>query len=370
MFRMLLVLLTLAFASCQDSEVAESEKDPPVRGLKTVLVQNQEETTTRRYPSVLQPAEITTLSFETPGKLEQVDLKVGQQVKKGDILIRLDRRALEIQVESAQSAVSQAQSSARNAFEDFNRQNSLFKKKVTTKAKVDQARTAMETSQEQLEQARNQVEISEDNLKKAVLKAPFDGIINSVEVESFVNVAAATPVATIYSAEGFEVSFSVNYEVISRLAVGKRAKIRLADNPSIVLAGIVSELGSRADTVSSFPIVVKLREIRPEMKAGMAVEVSMEFTVPSGQGFTIPLTALPMKGEIDRPANPDEPGSSYVFVFDEATSTVKRRDIKIGGVSENEIIAVEGLQPGDRVASAGVTFLREGQTVKLLSEGQ
>ncbi len=363
-----LAAVALLLAGCQDSSAPEGPQETIVRGLKTFLVQNQEETTIRRYPSVLQPAEITTLSFETQGKLEQVDLKVGQLVKQGETLARLDRQALEIQMESAGAAVRQADSSARNAAEDFRRQQELFKKKVTTKAKVDQARTAMETTAAQLQQAEKQLEAAQDNLEKAVLQAPFDGIVNSVEVESFANVGAGTAVATVYSADGFEVSFSVNYDVINRIAVGKQVRVRLADNPGIVLDGVVSELGSRADTVSSFPIVVKLTEIRPELKAGMAVEIAMEFAVPLGEGYTLPLSVLSMDGEVEGGGNPNEAGEIFIFVFDEATSTVKRRKIKVGGVRGNQIIAVDGLEAGERVASAGVSFLRDGQKVKLLRD--
>ena len=189
-----------------------------------------------------------------------------------------------------------------------------------------------------------------------------------MEVESFANVGAGTPVATIYSAEGFETSFSVSYDVINRIAVGKQVSVRLADNPEVVIDGVVSELGSRADTVSSFPIVVKLTDIRPELKAGMAVEVAMEFTVPLGEGYTLPLSVLTMEGKIERPRDSTEPGEIFIFVFDEATSTVKRREIKVGGVRGNQIIAVDGLEAGERVASAGVSFLRDGQKVKLLED--
>jgi RND family efflux transporter MFP subunit len=365
-----LLMLLLLLAGCQDGEINSESEEPPLRGLKTVLIKNQENTTVRRYPSVLQPADITTLSFEIAGKLGLFELKVGQQVKKGDVLAELDRRTLEIQVESSQAALEQAQSTSRNSAEDFQRQEALFKKKVTTNAALNNSRTSMETSQAQVAQANKQLETSRENLAKADLKAPFDGIVNSVEVESFANVGAGSPVATVYSVDGFQSSFSVSYDVISRIAIGKNVKIRSADNPDIVLDGIVTELGSRADTVSSFPIVVSLKEMHADLKAGMAVEISLELAVPLGQGFTLPLSVLNMEGSLRAPGRADQPGEVSVFVFDEETSTVNRRLIKVAGVRENQIIAVEGLKAGERVASAGVSFLHDGQKVKLLVDGR
>ncbi|MEO0547130.1 MAG: efflux RND transporter periplasmic adaptor subunit [Pseudomonadota bacterium] len=363
-------LLGLLVSACQQENDGETSSEPVIRGLKTVLVQDQEQSTVRRYPSVLQPSEVTTLSFETPGKLGAVDLKVGQVVAKGDLLAQLDRRSLEIQVETAESALLQSNATAKNAAESFKRLDELFKKKVTTKAKVDDARTSMETSAASVRQAEKQLENARENLSKADLKSPINGVINSVEVESFANVSAGAPVATLYRTDGFETSFSVSYEVIQQMAVGKQVTVRLADNPSVTLVGIVNELGSRADTVSSFPLVVKLSEVRPELKAGMAVEVSINLPVPTGDGFLLPLTVLPMTGQIDPAASPNTPGSTQVFVFDAGTQTVSKRQITIGGVRENRLIVINGLNAGERVASAGVSFLRDGQEVKLLDTAE
>lgn len=363
-----MALILAGFLSgCGDNGEQQAVAEPPVRGLKTVLIQESEQTTVRRYPSVLQPAEVSTLSFEVSGRLMNIDLDVGQRVEQGDLLAQIDTRSLKLQLESAQAALEQAEATARNAADDYIRKEELLKRGVTTKAAVDQARTSVETTAAQVAQAEKQVETAERNMEKAELRAPFTGIINTVEVESFANVTAGAVVATIYASETFETSFSVSYDVVSRIAVGKKANVRLADNPDIVLPAHVSELGSRADSVSSFPVVVSLEKVDPSMKAGMAVEISLEFAVPSGQGFTLPLSVLPFAGQLEGPKNQDEPGEVAIFVYDEDTSTVKTRLIKIGGVRENALIAIDGLDPGDRVASAGVSFLRDGQKVKLLT---
>ncbi len=365
-----LAVATLLLTSCEGENDTAQVKDPIVRGLKTVLVQQQESTTIRRFPSVLQPAEVTTMSFEISGKLGPVELKVGQVVAEGEVLANLDTRTLEIQVESSQAAVQQAEATAENAVANLARQKELFDKKVTTRSKLDDAQTQAATSAAALAQAKKQLETSIENLGKAELKSTINGIVNSVLVESFAIVSPGSPIATLYRSDGFEVSFSVSYEVVQRLTVGKPVAIKLADNPSIVLNGVVSELGSKADTVSSFPIVVALNETDPALKAGMAVEASMEFTVPTGQGYLMPLTILPLFGNIDANANTKKPAKTQVYVYDADSQTVITRDITIAGVRENQVIVVDGLNTGDRVASAGVSFLRDGQKVKLLPDSK
>lgn len=360
----------MVLTACQSKDETAQDAQPAVRGLKTVLVQDQETTTIRRFPSVLQPAEVTTLSFEVGGKLGAVNLKVGQVVQQGELLASIDPKSLEIQVESSQAAVEQAQATATNELANLERQKELFEKKVTTRSVLDEAQTAANTSAASLQQAKKQLENAQENLGKAELRSTIDGIVNSVLVESFSVVATGTPVATLYRSDGYEISLSVSYDVVQRLAVGKSVTVRLADSPDIVLAGMVSELGSKADTVSSFPIVVKLNETDPALKAGMAVEVAMEFVVPRGQGFLLPLTVLPLYGNISENGGPTEPAQTEVYVYNPDTQTVGMREITIAGVRENQLIVISGLETGERVASAGVSFLRDGQKVKLLADSQ
>ncbi len=359
-------LAALLLAGCGEDDNRTGEIEPVVRGLKSCVVDDAEQTTVRRYPSVLQPSSTTTLSFEIAGRLKQVDLNVGQQVGQGDIVAELDPTSLQIQVDNAQAAVRQAEVAARNAEEDFRRKSQLFEDGVMTKAQVDQSETSLEANLSQEIQARKQLENAEEDLMRAVLRAPFDGIISKVDVESFANVTAGSPVATLYEDKSFESSFTVSFDVVNQIAVGKPATVRLADDPDIVLAAHVSELGSRADTVSSFPVVVRLDETNPLLKAGMAVEIALEFPVPRGVGYTVPLTVLPMEGRLDMPDDPNAPADVGIFVFDAPTSTVQSRNVTVGGLRENMLIVIDGLEPGEHVACAGVSFLRDGMKVNLL----
>lgn len=366
----ILGLMVATLSGCGEDDSRTGEIEPVVRGLKSCLVDDIEQTTVRHYPSVLHPSSTTTLSFEVSGRLEEVKLDVGQRLNAGDVIATIDPKTLQIQVDNAQAALEQAQSTARNAKEDYDRKAKLVDRGVVTKSEADQSKTNMETSQAQVVQASKQLENATQDLDKAVLTAPYGGIVNSVDVESFTNVTAGTPIATIYADDQFESSFTVTFDVVSRVTVGREATVRLADDPSIVLPARISELGSRADSVSAFPVVVTLDETNALLKAGMAVEITLEFAVPRGSGFTLPLSVLPLNKDINAPETPGEATKGELFVFDEATSTVKLRQVLVGGIRDNKIIVVDGLIPGERVACAGVPFLRDGMKVKLLPDAE
>ena len=360
MKRMLALALMVALAGC-DEEGEEGEAKAPVRGLKTYLVADTERAEQRRFPSVLEPTALNTLSFDIAGRLTEVTLQVGQRVNAGDVLAQLDTEALEIQVRNAEAGLRSAEAALERALENLARQEELLESGTVTVVTRDDARTEATRQRASVEQAEEALASAQDNLTKATLSVPFDAILNSVDVQSFQTVAAATPIVTLYSPDAFEVAFTANFEVVSQLVVGTPAMVRLADQPNRTLSAVVSEIGARADSVASFPVVLTLTEGDDILKAGMAVEASIELPLPAAEGFSIPLSSIIQENAID-----PESGRAQVFVYDADTSTVVRREVQIAGVRENALLIINGLEPGDRIASAGVSFLREGQEVKLL----
>ncbi|MEM0912387.1 MAG: efflux RND transporter periplasmic adaptor subunit [Pseudomonadota bacterium] len=366
----LLALFLLSLVGCGQQDNAELP--PAVRGLKTVLIEDQQNSSQRRYPSVLQPSESTELSFQVSGKLGENKLSVGQSVQAGEILLSLNKRDFALAVDTSRAALEEARASVASSQLDVERKRTLRAEGVISQIELDNAETAIVTAQAKLEGAESQLETAEEELAKADLLAPYNGVINSVSARSFNTINPGTTVATLYNPEGFEAQFSVSYEIASRLALGKPVSIRLADNPSIALSGSVTELANSTTQVSSYPVVVTLRETDPSLRVGMAVEVAMEIIVTEGEGYTLPMSAIVIEGTIELAENldPYDPQLAQIFVYDETTSTVQRRMVAIGGIRGNSVIIVDGLNNGDRVAVAGVSFLREGQEVKLLADNK
>ncbi|MEM8838072.1 MAG: efflux RND transporter periplasmic adaptor subunit [Pseudomonadota bacterium] len=342
--------------------------EPPVRGLVTKAVEEFEVATIRRYPGVLEPGEVNALSFEVGGRLGRINLDVGERIKKGQLLAALDVEQFQTQIENRQAAVEEAEATLNQSEEDLERSQILLDRQVGTKVQRDNDRTEVRQNRAQLTQAQKDLAAAEEDLADAKLYAPFNGVVDSIEVESFATVSTGDTVLSVYQQTDYEVAFSVSFDVIGRLIVGTPATVRLADDPSIALEAVVSELGERAGQVSSFPVVVKLKEIAPIIKAGMAVEVSFEFSLTEERGHLIPISAAIPGVEVPEGAGPNAVVDLEVYVFDEPTSTVKRRQVTMAGIRENQFLIVEGLSVGERVAVKGVTFLREGMEVRLLPD--
>jgi RND family efflux transporter MFP subunit len=332
-----------------------------VRGLRAYKVAASAESRVRRFPSVLQPADVSRLSFEIAGQLQAITLEAGQKVKLGDVLAEIDPRSLQTQVEQAGAGVKQAQAQLDNANGDFQRKQELLRKGFATQAAFDQSNATLLTAKAQLEQAQHQLDLANQNLDRSKLLAPFSGTIAGVEVKSFAQVAAGQPIVTLYSDDRFEISFLVPSATFQSLKLGQAVDVRVADRPDLSLKGEIKELGSKAEQVSAFPVVVRLDNSAAGLNAGMSVEVSLEEPlIGGGKGFLVPLTVLAPEGEKDLQ------GSATVFLYDKASSTVKKHKITIGGIRDNQLVVTDGLNVGDLVASAGVSYLVDGQKVNLL----
>jgi RND family efflux transporter MFP subunit len=351
----------LAFALQGCSEKKQEAAEQPVRGLRAYRVAAKVESRVRRFPTVLQPADVSSLSFEIAGQLKAVTLTVGQKVQLGDVLAEIDPRSLQTQVEQASAGVQQAQAQLDNAEADFQRKEELLKKGVTTQALFDQSKAALLTSRAQLDQAKRQFELATHNLDRSKLVAPFSGTLARVEVKSFAQVAAGQPIVTLYSDDRFEMSFLVPSPTFQNLTVGEQVTVKVADMPDLSLKGEIKELGSKAEQVSAFPAVVRLENNVGGLNAGMSVEVTIQEPLTGGlSGFLVPLSVLAPEG------GRELRGAATVFLYDGETSTVRKHSVTVGGVRDNQLVVTEGLGAGDIVASAGVSYLVDGQKIKLL----
>ena len=203
---------------------------------------------------------------------------------------------------------------------DFQRKEELLKRGVATQAVFDQSRATLLSSRAQLDQARRQLELANHNLDRSKLLAPFAGTIARVEVKSFAQVAAGQPIVTLYSDDRFEMSFLAPSATFQSLKVGQKVDVKIADMPELSLKGEIKELGSKAEQVSAFPVVVRLDNSAPGLNAGMSVEVTVEEPlIGGGSGFLVPLSVLVPEGRQGAAGHRDCVPSTT-----KASSTVKK----------------------------------------------
>lgn len=359
----------LAGCSVEGSR-GETPAEELIRSVKTEIAQPQPAQITRRFPAVLEPPQIVPLAFETGGRVSAVDLRVGQQVEAGALLATIEPIDLELRLQQSEAAFEEAKAAAANARDDANRQIQLLERNAVSLAARDRAVAEAEQAEARLAQAARSLDLLRESRADAELRAPFDGVINTVDVQDFASVEAGRPVITLYEDGVLQATILVSYDVVSTLRVGRALLITPADRRGEALAARITEIGRRAAAVSSFPVVVTLDRPDERLRSGMAVEVQIDIDLlEAGGHIALPRNAIATHRPADFEGDP--PFSADVFVFTPTqgrVGTIAPRRVSIAASGEREVFIGEGLAAGEIVVTAGVPFLRPGQRVRLMDD--
>ena len=357
--------VTLAVALAASSLLLTAcEEEPPevveqIRAIKTVTVADRSSGQMRRFPGVVEAVDTSSLSFEVAGNTREVKVKVGDRVAMDQVLATLDDTPFKLNVEAARAEVGRAKADLAESQTEFDRKETLYKKEWVAKAAFDQALAARDSSASQVSYTISKLNLARRDLEKTVLRAPFEGAIASKFVDPFQEMARGEKVFEIYAEGAMQVVLTVPETSIGDIFLGLPAEVSFAAESAESLNGRISEVGSVASEANAFPVKVALLEPPEGVLPGMTAEVSLILgSAEESVSYLIPISAI---------AAGTEAGRGYVFVFDPETSTVKKTEIRGGGVRDNRVVITEGIEGGDVIAVAGVSFLRDGQTVKLMS---
>ena len=352
-----LVVAAGVMAGCEEDQVPPVDQ---VRAIKTFTVTEVASGQTRKFSGLVHATVSSTLSFQVAGNIKKMRVKQGDRVKKGQVLAVLDKQPYRLDVQSAQADLRKARADQSQARQEYKRQETLFKKGWVAKARLDRVQQSRDSTGSQVEFATSKLNLARRDLRLTEMKAPFAGTISRKHVDAFVEVKTGQPVFDIEASGALDVRFDIPETIISRVTLGMPVTVTFPTAPGSVLHGRITEIGSTAGQANAFPVKAGLVEPPPRVRSGMTTEISILLKQEgTTSAYLVPLAAI---------APADQPGQGHVFVYDAATQTVKKSLIKGKGATDNFAHVFEGVKVGDIVAAAGVTFLNDGQKVKLMQQ--
>lgn len=324
----------------------------PVRPVPTATVRPAPDANRRTFPASVRATQRVELSFSVPGVLVELNAQTGRRVKKDEIIAKLDPRDYRNALDSAQAGFDEAK---RN----LERTRTLRQQNVTTQSELDSAIAAYDTAEAELR-------IRRKALEDTVLRAPFDGLVALRYVENHEHIKDKTPVVSLQNVCLIEVVFHVPERLMAE--GGQEAlqgpKVRFEAGSGDWLNAEVREVSASADSATrTYEVVVGLEA--PEnlyILPGMTAEVllSLQTYANSGSHATlVPIEAV--YGGSD--------GNSYVWVIQEREGHPEKVQVRMGGMRDNSVEVLSGLQPGQRVALAGLQHLSEEMVVRPMREG-
>ena len=351
--------LGLVLSACDDG----GGELPPerVRAIKYYVVSEPAGADLRRYSASIEASDTSGLAFAVSGTVTKVLVNQGERVTAGQVIAELDPEPFDLDISAARAELASREAKLAEKQTDLDRQEKLFSQGWVARAALDQAQSAFDVAKADLDFARTRLDTAKRDRARSRLEAPFDGVIAERLVEPFEEVTAGSQLFQINSEGALQVALSVPDKVVSRINIGSPVEIELADRADCGCRGVVTEVGSASGSANAVTVRASLLEAPVGLIPGMAAEVTVRLSGGEGdRGYLVPLVAL---------APGDGEANSYIFRFDPGSRTVARVPVTGGTGVQGELVEIrEGVSAGDIIAAAGVSFLRDGQTVKLLGE--
>jgi len=381
------IFLICIIVSCGSSGAEEKTDQRVIRPVKYMTVAGDALSHRHSYSGVTRASNESNLSFRVGGIITTLNVKVGQRVKKGQLLARVDPGDYSIQLRQAQSQLKGAEASAQSAStqiksaeanyvsakSNYERIERLYESNSVSLREFEQAKATFEASQASYEAAKTQYEsslsqtdVADESIRNAknqvsytYLRAPYDGVISNQHIELNELVSPGTPIYTVSSTGKPEISVGVPESVIALLADGQKVQVRFSTLKNKEMTGTISEVGYSLAGGSTYPITINLDDndsaLRPGMPADVGFHLDHDHTAETQ--IIIPAAAVGEDGT-----------GHFVLLIDQekdGIAVIKKSYVTLGTLIREGFIIEKGLTRGQRVAIAGLSILQDGDLVRL-----
>jgi membrane fusion protein (multidrug efflux system) len=321
-----------------------SSYQPPPEAVTTVIVKQDEWTTTLNAIGSVAAVNGVTVSADLPGIIESINFTSGQNVTAGDVLVRLDTRQ-----ERAQLAAAEAQRDLAKV--SLERTQGMLAKGVIPQQTADQAAAEFKSADARVGEIRATID-------KKIIRAPFAGVlgIRQVNVGQYLN--GGSPIVSLQAVRPAYVNFTVPQQEMGLLTPGTVIEVKSDALPAPETGRVAAVDSVINEATRNIQVQAIFDNKSGRLRPGMFVETALAV------GKRIPVIPVPAS------AISYAPFGDSVFVVEDVKSPegktyrgVRQQFVKLGGSRGDQVAIVSGLKPGEEIASSGVFKLRPGAAV-------
>jgi len=349
------LLLLLSFLGACSS--APEKPQEVLRTVRYQIAETEVVASQRSFSGVSVAATETKISFRVSGLLEQLNIKVGQQIRKGDLIASLDDRDLNLNYEESKAARLNAQVQADNANSNLLRVRELYENDNVALSEYEQAKNSYASAKADLEARQKQLDLQKSQLQYSQIHSPMTGIVTQVPVTKNENVSAGEAIAVLSSNKNVEVEASIPEAYIAAIKTGMAARVTFSSLPNKSYPGVITEVAYAASESSTYPVTVKLDQSDTKLRPGMSSEVHFSFNESDVAAIRVPASAVA-----------EDLSGNFVYLVlpseNNGIGTIERRTVVVSNLTNLGFIVLDGLKEGDVVVTAGVSKISPGMKVR------
>jgi RND family efflux transporter MFP subunit len=361
-----LFVLTAATNGCRQPTQVAANSPTPVRLVNVTLYSPSDDL---RYSASVLPFAEASLSFKSAGYITEIkqvmgadgrrrDIGPGDYVSRSTVLAQIRHQDLKNQLDQAAASLSLAQAQQSEATKDYERAKTLYASESLTKPDFDRAQAKFDSTLAAVDQAKASLRQAQLALEDADLTAPFSGYILARNIELGNLAAPGTSAFTIADTSAVKIGFGVPDYAVKLLHLGQQFNIHLQDDPKEYNGQVTSIAASADEKNRVFAVEVTVPNPKALLKPGMIASLSLTGV------HKAPLPSVPLSAIV---ADPASPGRYAVFVASEEGGkwVAHLREITLGETHESAV-AVEGVNPSEKVVAVGAAGLKNGDFIQVL----
>ena len=322
----------------------------PVRTVRYVVVGSAQTLPALERTGEIHAHDETILSFRTGGRIVTRSVDIGDRVNAGQLLATLENTTSQNQLDGAQADYEGAKASAQVAALNVNRMQKLMPTGAIARTQLDTARADWLVARARLKNSESALRNARESLGWTRLIAPRSGVITEVSASAGQVVNGGQSVLTLATGEARDVVFDIAKPEAIPPQEQAGLRVSLLSDPSVQASAAVRDISPQADPQTrTWRVRATLQNPPLAMALGASVTVTLPATGP--HGYALPASALSRVD--DKPA---------VYVIN-PQSQAQLRVVVPAYYTATSVIISGGLEPGDRVITAGVSKLRSGEPV-------
>lgn len=349
-----LLLASLVIAGCSRPEVVQE----PVRAVRTLSVAVSSGAAVHEYAAEIRARSESRLGFLVGGRLLSRPVNIGDTVRAGQVLARIDGQDLRLGQEAAQAGLNAAQTQLELAQSELRRYKELRDQGFIGAAELERRESAAKSARAQLDQAKAQASAQGNQAGYATLVAGVAGVITGVDAEPGQVLAPGAPVVRLAADGARDAAFNVPEDRVGAVRA-------LLNRPGAITVRLWGSTDDHAATVREVAAAAdpSTRTFAVKADVGSApVRLGQTASVQIAGPARDNMIRLPLAAVVE------SKGRSVVWLLDSASMTVHQQAVNVGGAQGNEVVIADGLKPGDRVVTAGTHVLTPGQKVRHFAE--
>ncbi|AVO78261.1 MULTISPECIES: efflux RND transporter periplasmic adaptor subunit [Klebsiella] len=343
----ILSVVIFLLPGCGDNH---GNKTVPVRTVRYVVVGSAQTLPALERTGEIHAHDETILSFRTGGRIVTRSVDIGDRVNAGQLLATLENTTSQNQLDGAQADYEGAKASAQVAALNVSRMQKLMLTGAIARTQLDNARADWLVARARLKNSESALRNARENLGWTRLIAPQSGMITEVSASAGQVVTGGQSVLTLATGEARDVVFDIAKPDAIPPQEQAGLRVSLLSDPSVQASAALRDISPQADPQTrTWRVRATLQNPPLAMALGASVTVTLPATGP--HGYALPASALSRVG--DKPA---------VYVIN-PQSQAQLRVVVPAYYTATSVIISGGLEPGDRVITAGVSKLRSGEPV-------